>query len=117
MLPAHTIRLQGDRGDWTFGFFSGIHRPLREIAQPRSPGPPPSRAWQRIWISSSRPSTTRVSGAPAPLGSSVPGWPFRAERLADYLLETIDGNGVREDGHTRYAEESCVVARMRLAGH
>ena len=109
MLPAHTIRLQGDRGDWTFGFFSGIHRPLREIAQPRSPGPPPSRAWQRIWISSSRPSTTRVSGAPAPLGSSVPGWPFRAERLADYLLETIDGKGFREDGHTRYAEETGVV--------
>src|ERR1700737_552407 len=98
MLPAHTIRRQGDRGDRTFGFFSGIHRPLGEIAKPRSPGPPPSRAWQRIRISSSRPSTTRVSGAPAPLGSSVPDWPFRAERLADSLLETIDGKGFREAG-------------------
>jgi hypothetical protein len=109
MLPAHTIRLQGDRGDWTFGFFSGIHRPLREIAKPRSPGPPLSRAWQRIWISSSRPSTTGVSGPPRRSDSSAPGWPFRAERLADYLLEIIDGKGFREDGHARYAEETGVV--------
>jgi hypothetical protein len=32
-----------------------------------------------------------------------------AASLADGFLETIEGKGFREDGHTRYTEETDVV--------
>jgi hypothetical protein len=102
----------GDRGDRTFGFFSlkrsqdyprDSQNSVTRVTSVQGQGQP-------IWTSSSNQSTTRVLGGPPRCwDGSAPGWPFRAERLADRFLETVDGKGFREDGHTRYAEEAGVV--------
>ena len=63
--------------------------------------------------STSRPkctgNTRECRGLPRYSCSSTPGWPLRAESLADGFLKTVDGKGFREDRHTRYAEETGVV--------